>query len=161
MKSKFLLFAVTLCIACFFSACKSKQSAYKSAYERAREKERSTTETATPPAAVIPAAPVYTPRPVPAEAEVKKEKVVTVAGSGLKRFGVVIGSFELKANAVSLKERMEAEGYNVVVAKNEIGMYRIIIASYDLKADAANARDQIKAKYAPTYADAWLLEQQY
>ena len=35
------------------------------------------------------------------------------------------------------------------------------VASFDNKADAADSRDAIKAKYAPNFQDAWLLERAY
>ena len=38
---------------------------------------------------------------------------------------------------------------------------RVIVASFDNKADAADSRDAIKAKYAPNFQDAWLLERAY
>ena len=44
---------------------------------------------------------------------------------------------------------------------NEQGMLRVIVASFDNKADAADSRDAIKAKYAPNFQDAWLLERAY
>jgi cell division protein FtsN len=159
MKLRFLLWGVALCLVCSFSACKSKQSAYKAAYERAKEKEPvAVTQAPAEERPIVMPAPVS--RPTPA-AEVKKEKVTAVAGTGLKHFSVVIGSFQNKTNALSLKERMEADGFNVILAQNESLMYRVIVASYDLKADAAAKRDEIKAGYAPDYADAWLLEQLY
>ncbi|MDR1121170.1 MAG: SPOR domain-containing protein [Dysgonamonadaceae bacterium] len=155
MKSRFLLLGVTLCLIASFPACKTKQSAYKVAYEKAKEKP-AVEETVEYQAVE----PVYQP-PIVEKVEVKKEKVTTVVGTGLKRFSVVIGSFQNKTNALSLKERMEADGFKVILAQNEAQMYRVIVATYDVKTDAAIARDDIKAKYAPAYADAWLLEQQY
>ncbi len=156
MNSKIWLFGLALCLVCSFTACKSKQSAYKAAYEKAKEKEPETTVEETTP--------VYKPKTettAQPEATVRKEKVTTVSGSGLKRFNVVIGSFQNKTNALSLQERMSAKGFNVILAQNESMMYRVIVASYDDKASAASKRDQIKAQYAPEFQDAWLLEQQY
>ncbi|MDR2626858.1 MAG: SPOR domain-containing protein [Dysgonamonadaceae bacterium] len=155
MKSRFLLWGIVICFVCSFPACKSKQSAYKAAYERAREKP------VTPAPVVEQVTTAPAPKPAPAIAEVKKERVTAVAGTGLKRFNVVIGSFQNKTNALSLKERMETEGFNVILAQNEAEMYRVIVASYDAKYEAAVKRDEIKAKYAPLYADAWILEQLY
>ena len=51
--------------------------------------------------------------------------------------------------------------YNAVLGENEQGMLRVIVASFDNKADAADSRDAIKAKYAPNFQDAWLLERAY
>ena len=64
-------------------------------------------------------------------------------------------------NAYSLKERMQNEGYHAVLGENEQGMLRVIVSSFDDKADAAASRDAIKAKYAPNFQDAWLLERAY
>ncbi len=155
MKSKIWLFGLALCLVCSFTACKSKQSAYKAAYEKAKEKEPEETIVV-----VEETVPVSKPS-TGIQATVKKEKITPVAGTGLKRYSVVIGSFQNKTNALSLKERMEGDGFNVILAQNEAGMYRVIVASYDSKDDAAAKRDQIKMKYAPAFEDAWLLEQQY
>ena len=145
MNSKFWLFGLALCLVCSFSSCKSKQSSYKAAYEKAKEKD-STSSVAISNVS---------------DATVKKEKITTVSGSGLKRFSVVIGSFQNKTNATSLQERMQAEGFNVILAQNESLMYRVIIATYDDKSSAASRRDVIKVQYAPAFQDAWILEQQY
>ena len=145
MNSKFWLFGLALCLVCSFSSCKSKQSSYKAAYEKAKEKD-ATSSVATSNVS---------------DATVKKEKITTVSGSGLKRFSVVIGSFQNKTNATSLQERMLAEGFNVILAQNESLMYRVIVATYDDKSSAASRRDVIKVQYAPAFQDAWILEQQY
>jgi cell division septation protein DedD len=79
----------------------------------------------------------------------------------LRRYSVVIGSFKNKTNAYALKERMQNAGYKAILAQNEEGMLRVIVSSFDEKADAADSRDAIKAKYAPNFQDAWLLERQY
>ncbi len=153
MKSKILVwgFAFTLLFA--LGSCKSKESAYKSAYEKAKEKEM--TETT-----VEEVTPVAKPA-VTTNVTVKKEKITTVEGSGLKRYSVVIGSFVNKTNASSLKARMQSDGYQAILAQNAQDMYRVIVASFDDKASAAASRDAIKAKYSPDFQDAWLLEQEY
>lgn len=156
MNSKIWLFGMALCLVCSFTACKSKQSAYKAAYEKAKEKEPEVL-------AVDDASSLSKPSTTAdyENATVKKEKVTTVAGTGLKRYSVVIGSFQNKTNATSLQERMQGEGFNVILAQNESLMYRVIVASYDNKAVAAAKRDEIKVQYAPAFQDAWILEQQY
>jgi hypothetical protein len=55
---------------------------------------------------------------------------------------------------------MTNEGYRPIIAENDFGMYRVIIASFDNRTDAIKARDAFKAKYAPGFRDAWLLERQ-
>ena len=71
----------------------------------------------------------------------------------------IIGAMDMEVNA--LKERMQNAGYKAILAQNEEGMLRVIVSSFDEKADAADSRDAIKAKYAPNFQDAWLLERQY
>ena len=161
MKSKIWLFVLALTLLFSLDSCKPKESAYKAAYEKAKEKEMEETT-------VEEATPVSKPRPTTtgttttdSPATVQKEKVTTIDGSGLKQFSVVIGSFMNRTNAVSLKDRMQLQGYNVILAQNERQMYRVIVASFDNRADAAFERDAIKIKYAPDFQDSWLLEQQY
>lgn len=157
MNSKIWLFGLALCLVCSFTSCKSKQSAYKTAYERAKEKEpaQDVIEEVTPVSKPAATTPSYE------QEVVKKEKVTAVSGSGLKRYSVVIGSFQNKTNATSLQERMQSEGFNVILAQNEALMYRVIVASYDNKPSAAAKRDEVKVQYAPAFQDAWILEQQY
>jgi cell division protein FtsN len=123
------------------SSCKPQQSAYRAAYEQAKSADK--------PAAPAEAAPVRTERIRPAAGE---------DATRLRRYGVVIGSFQNKTNAYSLKERMVKEGYKVVLGENEQGMLRVIVAAYDDRSEAAAARDTFKAKHAPSFQDAWLLE---
>ena len=107
-------------------------------------------------------APVSKPRT--SNATTRSERINAAEGedaSRLKRYSVVIGSFKNKTNAYSLKERMQNEGYHAVLGENEQGMLRVIVSSFDDKADAAASRDAIKAKYAPNFQDAWLLERAY
>lgn len=160
--NKIWLFGAAFCMMLAFGSCKSKQSVYKAAYEKARDREM-------PDAPVVEdelveeevIAPVSKPRT--SGAAVRQERVTPVAGEnadGLKQYSVVIGSFKNKTNATSLKERMQNDGYTPILAQNEQGMYRVIITSFDYKADAADSRDAIKAKYAPNFQDAWILQQQ-
>jgi cell division septation protein DedD len=152
MKSKLLLCGFAFALLFTLGSCKSKESAYKAVYERAQER------------AVEEPAPVVKPTPAPstnANVSTKKEKITAVEGSGLRRFSVVIGSFINKTNASALKERMQREGYQAILAQNEQDMYRVIVASFDDRVSAADARDALKREYAPEFQDAWLLEQEY
>lgn len=160
MSKIWLLGAIGMVLA--FGSCKPKQSAYKAAYEQAKEKET------TAPVEVVEepieeeVAPVSKPRV--SSATTRTEKINAAEGedaSRLKRFSVVVGSFKNRTNAYSLKDRMQNAGYNAVLGENEQGMLRVIVSSFDSKADAADSRDAIKAKYAPNFSDAWLLERQY
>ena len=156
--NKIWLFGAAVCMVLALGSCKPKQSAYKAAYEQAKEKE----STAPVEVEVVEVAPVSKPRT--STATTRTEKINAAQGedaSRLKRYSVVVGSFKNKTNAYALKERMQNDGYNAVLGENEQGMLRVIVASFDNKADAADSRDAIKAKYAPNFQDAWLLERAY
>ena len=74
---------------------------------------------------------------------------------------VPVTVIDVTPNVVLQVKTVENDGYNAVLGENEQGMLRVIVASFDDKADAAASRDAIKAKYAPNFQDAWLLERQY
>jgi len=153
MKSKFLLWGFAFALLFTLGSCKSKESAYKSVYEKAQQKQID---------AVTPApAPKPAPAPSTDDVTVRKEKVTAIEGSGLKRFNVVVGSFINKTNASSLKERMQDQGYQSILAQNQQDMYRVIIASFDDRASAVAERDKLKYEYYPDFQDAWILEQEY
>ena len=151
--NKIWLFGAAVCMVLALGSCKPKQSAYKAAYEQAKEKESTApVEVVEQEEEVVEVAPVSKPRT--STATTRTEKINAAQGedaSRLKRYSVVVGSFKNKTNAYALKERMQ----------NEQGMLRVIVASFDNKADAADSRDAIKAKYAPNFQDAWLLERAY
>ena len=154
------------------TSCKPKQSAYKQVYEAAKEREVQDAASQPTTSVVKPAATMS-----PVAVSVRKEKVEPVYASdaaGLKKFSVVIASLSVKVNAESLKERMTAEGYSVILAQNEQGMYRVIVASYDNKEEAAAKRDEfisnysakgntdyLRRTYGVPFNDLWLLERQY
>lgn len=152
---KILLFGAAICCVFLLGSCKSKSSAYKTAYEQAKTNDNywdadDDTE-------------VLTSEEVSYES-FRPENVNTLQGedvSGLKRYSVVIGAFQNRTNAFSLKDRMTAEGYKPVVAENDFGMLRVIVASFDNRNDAVRARDAFKRKYAPNFQDAWLLERSF
>lgn len=156
-----------LCMVLAFGSCKPKQSAYKAAYEQAKEREMNApveeVYVENNQVVVDQVESVSKPR-VTNESTTRSERINAMEGedaSRLKRYSVVIGSFRNKTNAYSLKERMEGEGYQVVLGENEQGMLRVIVASYDSRSDAADSRDAFKRKYAPNFQDAWLLERTY
>lgn len=156
---KILLASLALASVVTLSSCGSKKSAYRKAYEQAKQREVAT-QSAQP--AVQYEAPA-TPAPSQASSPVtvRKERVTTYQGedaSRLKRFSVVIGSFQNPTNARNLKERMVKAGYSAVLASNEVGMLRVIVSSFDSREEAAASRDAIKARFAPDFKDAWLLE---
>ena len=133
---KLAILGMGLCIALAFSSCKSSESAYKKAYEKAKQQELAT-------------------------AGVRQEKVEVISGvGGLKDYSVVCGSFGVKANAENLKNFLDNEGYNAVVAFNpDAAMYRVIVSTFNDRASAADARDAFKAKYSnrKDFQSSWLL----
>ena len=151
---KLAILGMGVCVALAFSSCKSSESAYKKAYENAKKQ-----ELAEAPQTTV-AAPVEAPKVVESTQGVRQEKVTVVSGAGLKDFNVVAGSFSVKANAESLKDFLDKEGYSASVAFNaEISMYRVIVATYPDRNSAAAARDAFKAKYPNRndFQGAWLL----
>mgnify|MGYP000411515749 CR=1 FL=1 len=87
-------------------------------------------------------------------AVVRQESVTVVSGPALKNFGVVVGSFSLKANAEGLQGTLKGAGYDPsIVYNSERNMYRVVAASFDGKVDAVKGRNTLRAMYA----DAWLL----
>lgn len=151
-----------------FASCKPKQSAYKAAYEKAKE-----TETVPTVAQTTPQEEESRPLPVIKQkpgtdysAPTRVESIQAVAGedaSRLKAFSIVIGSFTVKTNAYSLKERMQDEGYNAVLGENEQGMLRVIVSSYETKEEAIDGRDVFKARHSDNseFQKAWILERKY
>ena len=157
MKKNLLFFAAISCIF-VLGSCKSKSSAYKNAYDQAQSNDKYWEDEDEDDTEVL------TTEEVSYES-IRQEKINTVKGeddlSGLKKYAVVIGSFQNRTNAIALKERMIDEGYRPVVAENDFGMLRVIVSSFDSRADAARARDAFKSKYKPNFQDAWLLERKY
>ena len=154
MKSKiYLLWGLALALLFSLDSCKPKESAYKAAYEaaKAREMEESQVEEMTP---------VTKPSSNSSNVTVQKEKVTVVDGSGIQQFSVVIGSFLNRTNAVSLKERMENQGFKSFLAQNERGMYRVIVATYSDRTNAIAERERVKDRYYPEFQDAWILDNQ-
>ena len=162
---KLAILGMGLCIALAFSSCKSSESAYKKAYVKAKQQELAEPQTTEPvevaPTVTAPVeARVVESTPV-ATAGVRQEKVEIISGvGGLKDYSVVCGSFGVKANAENLKNFLDKEGYNAVVAFNsDAAMYRVIVSTYNDRASAADARDAFKAKYSnrKDFQSSWLL----
>lgn len=168
MKS-YLILGTGLCLAMMFASCKSSESAYKKAYEKAKQQELAQPQVSEPvEVAPVVSTPVAntttTPTTTPSNVSIREEKVTMVSGDGLKAYSVVCGSFGVQANAESLKEWLDKEGYSAIIVKNEDrNMYRVVVESFDDKMQAAQARDAFKAKY-PNRSDfqgAWLLYRVY
>ena len=126
------------------SACKSSQNAYKEAYEKAVSGDETKADIEEP---VV--------------QNVREEKVSVVSGDkDIKAYGIVCGSFSLKANADALRERLVNDGYKAVVVVNEAGKtYRVVCASFDTKDEAVAERNRFKAKYPDNqdFQSAWIL----
>ncbi len=174
MNKKLIGIVTALALIFAFGSCKPKQSAYKQVYEAAKEREMNENTGATAVSKPADPAPVYT---ATAEEPVRKEKVTPVYesdASGLKLYSVVIADMAMKPGAESLKERMEKEGYDVILARNEQGMYRVIIASYESKEQAIAKKNEVlerfgemgdqatlKSKYGIPFDDWWILQREY
>ena len=138
------------------SACKSSKNAYKEAYEKAVEGDA--------PKAVI-EEPVVADNQAPTAEDVsnisvREEKVSVVSGEQeIKAYGIVCGSFSLKANADALRERLVNDGYKAVVVVNEAGKtYRVVCASFDTKEEAVAERTKFKTRYPDNqdFQSAWI-----
>ncbi|MDY3090290.1 MAG: SPOR domain-containing protein [Porphyromonas sp.] len=154
---KIVMATAALALVFGLGSCKSKKSAYRKAYEEAKQREIATQDVSR---AVVYEEPVATQAAPQTTVSVRKERVSVLEGensSNLKRYSVVIGSFQNPTNARALREKMTEKGYSAVLAKNEMGMLRVIVSSFDTREEAAASRDAIKSRFAPEYKDAWIL----
>ena len=157
---KVVMVATALALVVGLGSCKSKKSAYRKAYEEAKQREiAAQTATKTVVYEETPAQKaIETPTP---PAPVRRERVSTYEGERseyLKRYRVVIVSFQIDTNARALREKMTNKGYNAVLAKNEVGMLRVIVSSFSTKEEAIASREAVKSRFAPDFKDAWILE---
>ena len=172
---KYTLLCAALCAAMLFTGCKSSESAYKQAYLKAKQQEElqqkqeaeAQAQAQAEQAAKEAENNVVTPmeeKPVTEtqvvdnadNVPVRQETVSVVAGSGLKNFSVVVGSFSLKANAEGLQQTLNTQGYNAqVVVNNQVSpaMYRVVATTFDTKGEAAASRNALQEKFP----GAWLL----
>ena len=184
---KILLVGFAVCLAVTLNSCKPKQSTYRAAYEQALE--RSDDETfdefgdESEFADEVDITPVSKPRTESETVDTgnsglggypdineslniatREERINPYQGENLqslRRYNVVIGSFRNSTNANALKERMRYEGYNPILAENELRMIRVIIFSSDNRSEAIRTRSTFKSKYYPNFQDPWLLERSY
>lgn len=153
-KTVIILAASTLILGAV--ACKPKQSHYRQVYESAKQREIAETN-----ASSASESNVIISKQADPVISVRKERLNPIEGEDgmrLKQYSVVIGSFQNSTNAYSLKERMAADGYSPVLARNENGMLRVIVTSFNTREEAARSKEAIKQRYAPNFQDAWLLE---
>lgn len=152
-KTVYLLIAGTFLS---LSACKTSENAYKQAYEKAVSGDE-TKPVVQEPVAVA----QVTEAEDVANESVREEKVSVVTGDEeMKAYGIVCGSFSLKANADALRQRLINDGYNAVVVVNEAGKtYRVVCASYSTKEEAVTERNKFKARYPDNqdFQGAWIL----
>ena len=153
---KLTVMCAAACAILFFSGCKSSESAYKKAYEKAKAQESQSSTVA------VEEAPVVTPlETVPASeamvenATVRQENVELIDGAGLQAYSVVVGSFQLKANAEGLQNTLKSAGYAAqIVYNSDRNMYRVVASTSADKATAVQSRNQLRSG---NYPDAWLL----
>ena len=135
---KYTFLCAGLCAALVFTGCKSSESAYKQAYLKAKQQEelqqkqeaeaqaaaaQQAQEQETAVVAPLQEKPVTETQVVDNadNVPVRQETVSVVAGTGLKNFSVVVGSFSLKANAEGLQQTLNAQGYSAqVVVNNQV-----------------------------------------
>ncbi len=159
---KIIIASAALMLVAGLGSCRSKKSAYRKAYEEAKQREVVAMQDNR--AAVVyeePVVEVKKQEEPPTTVAVRKERVSVLEGektTGLRRYNVVVGSFQNPTNARALRERMVARGYEAVLAKNESGMLRVIVTSFETRSEAAASREAIKARFAPEFQDAWILD---
>jgi cell division septation protein DedD len=163
-KTHFVLALIALVL--LGTSCRPRQSAYRQVYEAAREREMQQT---TQPVIVhdLPAA----------EVSIRQERidpVVPADAPNLLRFNVVVGSFSVRLNAEALQRRLQADGHQVIIARNEHGMFRVIVGSFDDRATAEAHRtalhrqysvlgtpDFLRNTYGIPFNDLWILDRQF
>lgn len=176
--NKTLLLAAGLCAAAVLTSCKSRESAYKQAYDAAKAAEAAQTNTGSTVVEItdtpqeVKITPVQTEQPTVVSTPITTTPevddtptrtlggdVVSVSGNALKTFSVVVGSFTSKANAQSLTQRLQGQGYDArLVETNEVikgitPWYRVVASSFNDKASAAQSRRELQSQFK----DAWLL----
>ncbi|NPD80609.1 SPOR domain-containing protein [Prevotella sp. PINT] len=154
MKKSITMCAV-ICAGLVLASCgSSKESAYRKAYEKAQAQENTTVIEQTTEEVVAPVVerPVTDNRTMDNNdnVAVRSEKVQLVSGAGIKGFGVVVGSFGLKANAENLQSRIPG---SQIVFNPSNNMYRVVATTSDSKAEAVQSRNNLRSQYP----DAWLL----
>lgn len=141
-----------LCAGLVLVSCgSSKESAYRKAYEKAQSQETTVVEQ---PEVVAPVVERQVTETKTVDnndnVAVRTENVQLVSGSGIKGYGVVVGSFGLKANAENLQSRIPGSQIVLNPANN---MYRVVATTFDTKSEAVQSRNSLRAQYP----DAWLL----
>lgn len=163
---KIVYLGFAFCALLSMASCKSSESAYKKAFEKAKQQELAESQMKDTDATAIEepkneVTPVITSTEKDTFSPADRHENVEVVGNGtLKKYSVVCGSFGLKANAESLRDKMIRDGYNAMVVFNsEIAMYRVITATFDTRDEAVSSREQLKRRYPDNqdFKGAWLL----
>lgn len=85
---------------------------------------------------------------------VRTESVAFVEGAQLQKYGVVAGSFSLKANAQGLKNMLISKGYEAsVVLNTSTSIYRVIACS----ASSLEDGEALLRNVSELYPNSWLL----
>ncbi len=159
-KSIIALSALALVVS--LGACKPKQSTYRQVYEKAKQREIAQNQSSNH-APEADENDIIVSKPAQSSVQMRRERLTPSEGEDanrLNRYSVVIGSFQNRTNALSLKERMEEAGFKPILAENEHGMIRVIVASFMSREEAVSSREQIKERFTPQFQDAWLLERE-
>ena len=150
MKKELLLLSIAAVFA--FTSCSQKKTLPKSAYEPAET-------------TVVVAADPQRPVTVQTTNEVRQDEsisarseTVRLQGDGvLKKYSIIVGSFQSSTNAKNLQTKLISQGYNSTILMNtERQMYRVSINSFDYEADARSEARRVKSVF-PDFYDAWIL----
>ena len=163
--NKYMFLGAGLCVAMAMTSCGSSESAYRKAYLKAQQRTEGqrvetptapVTTTETPTVTPVTTTPVTQTRVIDNTdaTPVRQERVEVQSGAALKAYSVVVGSFQLRANAEGEEQRLINKGYDArLVYTADNNMYRVVASSFDSKADAISSRDQLSSQYQ----GAWLL----
>ncbi|MCQ2082900.1 MAG: SPOR domain-containing protein [Bacteroidaceae bacterium] len=155
MKQNRTLIAAVVCLLAL-TGCRSSANAYQQAYEKAIQNDVPAQLQTQPENKDV-----VEPAVAETDVTVRQEKVTLVTGdSEILTYGVVCGSYSLKANAEAVMKSLQSDGFSPSVAVNEAGKtYRVIVASFNTREEAAAMRDSFKKKYPENndFQNSWLL----
>lgn len=167
---KSLVLSLSILAAITLVGCKSQESAYKKAYEKAKAQEATTVNTYNNYSETTPATTVVTPTTSANEYDNtyntysnttnnysdNNNNSYTANTANVKRYAVVVGSFESQSGAEARRQQVANDGYGAAkIIPGGLG-YRVIATSFsDLQA-AKNSRNTLIKKYD----GAWILDTQ-
>ena len=146
---KTLLLGLTVFAAISLVGCKSKENAYKKAYEKARQD-----ITVVTPVTTTPVTTETTPTTTPTNEY--DNTYNTYSTANVKRYCVIIGSFESTEGAERRRQEVINDGYGAAkIIPGGLG-YRVVATSFsDLQAAKSSRNTLIKK-----YDGAWILDTQ-